>query len=393
MEDLTRRGALAVLGGAVWAWPTSGQRDLPHAAPGFDMHPTPDGGDAAWFTTGFIDHDPPVDYVHCPSVCERPDGGLACSWYAGPREGHRNVAIWMAETQRPDTGAHAPSLWSQPRPIVTRHSAMDDLDRFVRKVGNGVVFADATGRMWLVFVTIAVGGWSGSSLNATSSVDGGRSWSPCRRLTLSPFFNISELVRAAPVRLESGEIGLPVYHECLGKFPEMLWLRPDGDMLRAVKSRMTGGRAFLQPAVVPLGTREAIAYLRDYSGSRRLTVQRTSDGGRTWTAPAATPLPNDDSSAAAVRLSSGQVLLAYNSCPEGRDTLAFAVSPDGVADWRTLLDLDHEAGQSFDYPFMLQDRRGLVHLVYTWKKKRVRHVAFNEAWVAEQMGGPRGEAR
>ena len=222
------------------------------------------------------------------------------------------------------------STWSAPRAIVDRRTAIADLDRFVRKVGNGVIFSDTTGRMWLVFVTIAMGGWSGSSLNATCSSDGGRTWSRIRRLTLSPFFNISELVRAAPVEMESGEIGLPVYHECVGKFPEMLWLRPDGDRLMAVKSRMTGGRDFLQPTVVPLSPRDAIAYLRDHSAARRLTIQRTSDGGRTWTEPTATPLPNDDSSAAAIRLSSGAVLLAFNSSPKFRDTLSLAVSADGV---------------------------------------------------------------
>lgn len=384
MGDLTRRGVLAAIGAGVWAWPAASHRRLPALA-GFRVATPPPDAASPVFRSAFIDHDPPLDYVHCPSVCERPDGGIACSWYAGPREGHPDVAIWLSESAPIGAGADDQPTWSAPRAIVDRRTAIADLDRFVRKVGNGVIFSDTTGRMWLVFVTIAVGGWSGSSLNATCSSDGGRTWSRIRRLTLSPFFNISELVRAAPVEMESGEIGLPVYHECVGKFPEMLWLRPDGDRLMAVKSRMAGGRDFLQPTVVPLSPRDAIAYLRDHSAARRLTIQRTSDGGRTWTAPAATPLPNDDSSAAAIRLSSGAVLLAFNSSPKFRDTLSLAVSADGVGGWRIIDELDHESGATFAYPFMIQDGRGLVHLVYSWKKKRVRHVAFNEAWVAARL--------
>ncbi|MFM7035528.1 MAG: exo-alpha-sialidase [Planctomycetia bacterium] len=393
MDDLTRRGALAVLGSALWTWPTSRQRALPAVATGFERPAMPDGDATPWFVTGFIDHDPQRGYVHCPSVCEKPDGGLVCCWYAGTREGHSDVAVWLAESARPETASTEWPAWSAPRPIVTARSARDDLDRFVRKVGNGVVFTDASGRMWLVFVTIAVGGWSGSSLNAISSIDGGRSWSPARRLSLSPFFNISELVRSSPVRLASGEIALPIYHECLGKFPEMAWLRPDGDRITAVKSRMTWGRSFLQPSIVPTGHHDAIAYLRDHSASHRLTVQRTRDGGRTWSEPVATPLPNDDSSVAAVRISSGAIVVAFNDSPKGRSSLALAVSPDGIGDWRLLTRLDDEPGMTFDYPFLIRDGRGIVHLVSSWKKKRVRHVAFNEAWVASRSGEPIGETR
>jgi predicted neuraminidase len=37
---------------------------------------------------------------------------------------------------------------------------------------------------------------------------------------------------------------------------------------------------------------------------------------------------------------------------------------------------------------MVQDRRGLVHLVYTWKMKRIRHVAMNETWIFAQPSEP-----
>ncbi|MDA1038681.1 MAG: exo-alpha-sialidase [Planctomycetota bacterium] len=391
MAGLSRRTVLAVGGAAVWGWPPARQRHLPRIASGFELSEPPLDSGPGRFTASFIDHHPPQDYVHCPSLCDQIDGTLVCSWYAGPREGHPDVAIWMADS--PVSDRESTRQWSAPRPIVTRHSVMDDLDRFVQKVGNGVVFTDGTGRMWLVFVTIAVGGWSGSSLNAMSSIDGGRSWTKCVRLTLSPLFNVSELVRAAPVRLASGEIGIPIYHECIGKFPEMLWLRPTADRIMAVKSRMASGRAFLQPVVVPTGKHDAVAYLRNYSGSRCLMVQRTQDGGRTWTTPEPTSLPNDDSSVAAVRLSSGQILLAFNSSPHGRETLSLAVSPDGIGHWQTITNLDHYPGATFDYPFMMRDRCGAIHVVYSWKKKRVRHVTFNEAWVTEQFVGPVGAVR
>jgi len=386
MADLTRRGMLASAGAAVWCWPRPDRGPLPSPGSRFRLDETPPGDERPFFASSFIDHEPALPYVHCPSICEIPDGRMACAWYAGSRETDRDVAVWFSETASLAEGAAA-VRWALPRSIVDRSTAMASLARYVDKVGNSVLFTDDSGRLWLIYVTIAVGGWSGSSLNACSSGDGGASWTGSRRLTLSPFFNISELVRAAPFALDSGEIGLPIYHECLGKFPEMLWLKPEGDVLVATKSRMAGGRSLLQPAVVPLGGREAVAFLRDHSAARRLVEQRTMDGGATWSPPVATPLPNPDASVAALRLSDGSLLVAFNNSPAHRESLGLVVST-GASGWRPVAVLDNEAGQKFAYPYLHRDRRGLVHLVYTWKMQRIRHVVMNEAWIRAQAPEP-----
>lgn len=390
MADLTRRGALAAGAAALWCWPRPERGPLPAAGATFQLPAPPAADEKPFFAGGFIDHDPPLAYVHCPSICALPGGGLGCAWYAGSRESDRDVAIWLAEAGPITADSAATVAWGSPRSLIDRGTASKDLDRFVDKVGNSVLFKDGSGRLWLVYVTIAVGGWSGSSLNACCSNDGGTTWTPSRRLSLSPFFNISELVRAAPVLLDSGEIALPIYHECIGKFPEMLWLRPQGDQLVATKSRMAGGRSLLQPAVVPLGGREAIAFLRNHGPSHRLVEQRSADGGRSWSPPRPTHLANPDASVAAVRLSTGAVLVAFNHSESGRENLSLALNDAGSDVWTLIATLDHKPGQKFAYPFMIQDHRGLVHLVYTWKMKRVRHVALNEAWVLAQPREPLG---
>jgi predicted neuraminidase len=384
MVDLSRRALLASTALAVWGVPARRQTDLPGPGSPFILPPRPSAGAAPAFAEAFIDHDPPLDYVHCPSLCPLPDGRLLCTWYAGSREGARDVAVFLAESPGVAAGGTT-AAWGPPRGIIAPRTATVELGRFVAKVGNAVIFADATGRPWIVYVSIAVGGWSGSSLNACSSPDGGRTWTASRRLALSPFFNISELVRAAPVLTADGTVGLPAYHECVGKFPEMLWLKADGDRLLATKTRLAGGRAWLQPAVVPLGERTALAFLRNHAHPRRLLVQRTDDAGATWSLPADTSLPNPDASIAAVRLSSGAVLLAFNDSLHDRTNLRLAVSADGVDGWRRIATLAEDSGGSFGYPFMIQDAAGTVHLVHEWNKQRVRHLAFNEAWVTARL--------
>lgn len=389
MDDLTRRSVLTAGVVTVWAWPRAGRMAPPEQA-SFRLAAAPAADEPPLFVSGFIDHDPPLPYVHCPSITARADGGLACAWYAGSQEAARDVAVWLATAPAPARDSATPIAWGPPRVVIDRSRATEQLTRFVDKVGNAVVFHDDTGRLWLVYVTIAIGGWSGSALNACSSNDGGATWTASVRLPLSPFFNVSELVRAAPVRLDTGEIALPIYHECVGKFPELLWLAADGDRLRARKTRLAGGRSLLQPAVVPLDARCCLAFLRDHSPARRLVVMRSEDAGHTWSAPAPTPLPNPDASVAAVRLSDGSLLLACNLAREGRETLDLVRFDVATAAWHRLATLDKEPDARFAYPYMEQDARGAVHLVYAWKMRRIRHVMMNEAWLLGQPREPLG---
>ena len=400
MEELTRRGLFAAAAAAAWAWPRGDRSTLPEAGGRFELPAPPGADNSPLFATGFIEHSSSPPFAHCPSLVQLPDGRLACAWYAGSREGGRDVAIWWAESSAADVAAGR-IAWSEPVAVVDRRSAAGDLDRFVAKVGNSVIFTDSAGRPWIVFVSIAVGGWSGSSLNACCSNDGGRTWEPAHRLSLSPFLNVSELVRAAPVSLDGDRIGLPVYHECLGKFPEMLWLRAEGDRLVATKSRMAGGRSLIQPAIVPLDEKRAVALLRNHSKTHRVAIQRTSDAGRSWSEPEPTPLPNPDASVAVVRLAGGRLLVAFNDSTKDRDNLALAVSdaadapfdsanaPTGViGGWKRIATLESESGERFAYPYLVCDRGGRVHLAYSWKMRQIRHAVFNEAWIDAQPGEP-----
>src|SRR5262249_43473072 len=142
-------------------------------------------------------------------------------WYGGTREGARDVAIYWATRE---AGEGHP--WSEPRALVTRENALNETWRYVKKIGNAVMFGDGSSRMFLLYVSIGVGGWSGSSLNAKQSLDGGKTWSASQRLGLSPFYNVSELVKNGPTPLEDGGWAVPIYQELVGKFPEVLWLNP-----------------------------------------------------------------------------------------------------------------------------------------------------------------------
>ena len=87
-------------------------------------------------------------------------------------------------------------------------------------------------------------------------------------------------------------------------------------------------------------------------------------------------LPNPNSGIDAVTLADGRQLLVYNHTTEGRGVLNVAVSEDGEH-WQAALVLEDEPGAEFSYPAVIQTSDGLVHVTYTWKRRRIRHVVID----------------
>jgi predicted neuraminidase len=106
----------------------------------------------------------------------------------------------------------------------------------------------------------------------------------------------------------------------------------------------------------------------------------SEDNGRTWGPLTTTGLPNPSSGTDAVTLADGRHVLVYNhnTHDRGRSPLNVAVSDDGRA-WRAALVLedDPDAPDGFAYPAVIQTSDGLVHVSYTWQRKRVRHVVLD----------------
>ena len=106
----------------------------------------------------------------------------------------------------------------------------------------------------------------------------------------------------------------------------------------------------------------------------------SADDGKTWSPLAPTALPNPDSGIDAVTLRDGRHLLVYNHTARGRSPLNVAVSTDGQT-WKSALQLEVEPGE-YSYPAVIQSADGLVHITYTWKRTRVKHVVVDPSKLA-----------
>jgi predicted neuraminidase len=227
-----------------------------------------------------------------------------------------------------------------------------------------------------MYVTVTVGGWSGSTLNVKTSRDAGRTWSASERLTLNSFFNLSSLVRNKPVFADDGRIGLPIYHEMATTYAQMLWLTPgaNGRLADYAVRSLVGTKGVIQPTVVP------------GSGGRAIM-----DNGWTWTTPVGGTLPNPDAATDALRLRDGRLLLVYNHATSGRENLRLAVSADEGRSWIPGPMIEDETGREFSYPCLSEDGHGRIHLTYTWRRQRIKHVEFNGAWLRQALMAEAGK--
>jgi predicted neuraminidase len=331
---------------------------------------------AADMSMAYVCEDCTVPAVHGANVIETIDGGLLATWFGGSREGGKDVALWAAELPPNAT------LWTPPHRIVEPASTRTALGRYIKTLGNSVLARGEHDTLWLYFVSVSVGGWAMSSLNAIKSQDEGKTWDAPRRLITSPFLNVSTLNKTAPLYYADGTIGLPVYHELMGKYSQLLQLDQSGRVLS--KIRITSGRYTIQPLLLALGPQQAIALMRD-TGPKpgRVRISRSQDAGISWEKDKKLSLPNADSAVAGLRRPDGSLLLVYNDTESGRNSLALAISRDQGETWQKLKHFEQSLGtkSEFSYPYLIRTRNGTMHLVYTWNRERIRYFRFNDNWV------------
>jgi alpha-L-rhamnosidase len=94
-------------------------------------------------------------------------------------------------------------------------------------------------------------------------------------------------------------------------------------------------------------------------------------------------MPNNNSGIDAVTLKDGLQLLVYNHVkpPEGlakgaRTPLNVSLSNDGK-NWYASLILEDSPISQYSYPSVIQDKGGFVHLVYTWRRQRIKYMKID----------------
>lgn len=360
--------------------------------------------------------------AHASTLLALPGGRQLALWIdgnEGSRESVISRSIFDPRTQS----------WSAPTLAASPDQTAADLDLHIRKVGNAVAHRSSDGRVWLFYVSVSVGGWAGSALNLRWSRDEGRTWTAARRLITAPFLNLSTLVRHAPVEFEDGSIAVPVYHELLNMYSQLLRVDRDGRVLDL--QRLSADLTTLQPQFILRSPDDMLVLMRNGGSTlpRHVIQSSSRDAGMSWTRGGPNALPNPGSPVTGLVLADGRTLLALNNASSRRRNLSLMVAPAGSNDWRVVKTLhdarglpegrinrvpflalveraardggadpatadrmaafsaqtrcfaDASCDVEYSYPFLSQGDDGAILLSYTWNRSYVRWLRFDPSWL------------
>lgn len=328
-------------------------------------------GDAsAIVRSEFIYEAAPFPSCHASTIAEASDGTLVAAWFGGQYEKHPEVGIWVSRLEAPS--------WSTPTEVAdgVQYAQADGTLRR-HPCWNPVLFQPRQGPLLLFYkVGPSPETWWGM---LTTSVDGGRTWSPPQRLPE----HIDGPVKNRPIELPDGALLCPSSTEHDGVWRVHFERTPDLGRTWWRSGPCNDGREIeaIQPSILSLADGRLLAVGR--SRQDRIFQLLSRDGGQTWDEMTLGNLPNPNSGTDALTLRDGRHVLVYNHVPGEpgkwggkRSPLNLAISRDGF-EWQAALVLEHQPGQEFSYPAVIQTSDGLLHVTYTWKRQRIRHVVID----------------
>lgn len=303
----------------------------------------------------FINDPMPTPQCHASTLAETPEG-LVAAWFGGTREGHPDVGIWFSRLEQ--------SRWTPAREVATGVETAT-----VRyPCWNPVLVHLKSGELLLFYkVGPDCSWWWGEVIRSS---DCGKQWSKPERLP-NGFWGP---IKNKPIELADGRLLCGASDE-VGAWRMHVEWTCDGARSWA-RTGPLSGRAIhaIQPSFLlhPEGMIQAIGRTQE----KHLFSIFSRDQGRTWGAMQLLDVPNPNSGIDAVTLRDGRHLLVYNPVEKGRSPLSVALSKDGLV-WTRIMDLETEEKAEFSYPAVIQAADGKIHVSYTWKRQKVRHVVLS----------------
>jgi len=317
-----------------------------------DPASTPDH--PAIITQEFVYTEAPFPQCHASTITPTKTGLLA-AWFGGTHEKNPDVEIWISHFDG--------EKWSSVRSVANGIQSKD----FRYPCWNPVLFTQPDGEIQLFYkVGADPRRWWGELI---TSQDDGKSWSKSVKLPegfVGPIKNKPEL-------LTDGRLLCPTSTEDNGWRVHMEWLDSSGNWGKTSPLNDGEQLAAIQPAILKWGDRLQIVCR---TRQKRVSSSWSNDLGKTWSEMTLLEdLPNPNSGIDAVSLKDGRGILIYNNTPRGRSPLNVALSTDGKT-WKDVLILEDKPGE-YSYPAVIQTDDGKIHITYTWKRQRVKHVVLD----------------
>jgi predicted neuraminidase len=310
----------------------------------------------------FIADSTQYEQCHASTLIETNEG-LLLAWFAGPYERHPEVCIY--------TSRFVNGSWSKPEKVAD--GIVNDTLRY--PTWNPVLFRRTDKSISLYYkVGPSPNDWWGMVMHSS---DEGLTWSKAKKLPegiLGP-------IRNQPIDLESGVILSPSSTEATR------------DLWKAhIERSVDGGQSWtkidipspdsvkvIQPALLIYPGNKIQALMR--SNQDVIMESWSEDEGQTWSTVQPTTIRHPNSGIDAITLQSGEKLLVNNplkrgnSWETGRNKLDLYYSADGK-NWKDIFQLEDEPEGEFSYPDIIQTKDGLVHISYTYNRRKIKHVVL-----------------
>ncbi|AWW31195.1 sialidase [Echinicola strongylocentroti] len=312
----------------------------------------------------FIYEEAPYPSCHASTIAETPEG-LVAAWFGGTHERNPDVGIWVSH--RKD------GKWTES--VEVANGIINDTLRY--PTWNPVLYQVPDGDLQLYYkVGPHPSQWWGMLI---TSADGGHSWSAPKALPDSAIGP----VKNKPVLLDNGDLIAPSSTEGNGWNIHFEVTSDFGDTWENVGPIARGADDInaIQPSVLDHGNGKLQILAR--TRNRAIGASWSEDYGQTWTPMEKSNLPNNNSGTDAVTLEDDRHLLVYNHVlPPGekakgpRTPLNVSVSEDGIH-WNASLILEDSEISQYSYPSIIQSSDGMVHIVYTWRRERIKYVQID----------------
>ena len=316
----------------------------------------------------FIYDKAPYPSCHSVTIVEATNGDLVSAWFGGSHERHPDVCIYSAIKPK------GSDKWGEP--IKVADGVMKDGTRF--PTWNPVLYQIPGGDLMLFYkIGPKPSEWWG--VYRTSS-DGGKTWSDKIDMPSKDFLGP---IKNKPVLLSNGTLLLPSstegngWHLRMESTPDFgkTWVL--GDTISRGKQKINA----IQPSILfhKDGSIQAIGRTKN----RAIFSTFSKDNGKTWSDLELIGLPNNNSGTDAVTLKNGKHLLVYNHVlPPGKEAkgprtpLNLSISDDGI-NWKATLVLEDSKISQYSYPSIIQSSDGMVHIVYTWRREKLKYVKID----------------
>ena len=299
---------------------------------------------------------------HSASIVETKKGDLIATYFGGTKERNPDVCIWVSRKLKGKTD------WTPPQMVADGVFSPD----YREACWNPVIYEMPDGELRIYFkIGVNVAKWKGWLVR---SKDGGKTWGKREQLPDTiygpiknkPILNKGRLISPTSDERDGWKLYFE-YSDDLGK----TWKRT------AYVDAEQGIKA-IQPSIIvlPDGRLEALCRTR----SRHIGVTYSNDNGETWSKLTFIDTPNNNSGIDAVNLQDGSYALICNDWPiepdkekGARTPLSIMRSQDGIH-WNHWITLEDSPILQYSYPSIIQSRDGHIHVVYTWRRQRVKHV-------------------